>query len=331
MNEKPRVYLYKQDGSKYDITQACDGIQWSGDYQQASRKLDLNVLYAVHDSNQPTTIPRTGDFVSLYAGDVEVFRGVVWNRDLTSSNQFIKVTAFDALIYLTKSTTSYNLKGITPASTVKKVCTDFNVPTGSVAAPNVKYNDAAMGKTPYEIIMSGYTEASKVTGKKYIPRMDKGKLCIVEKGAFVVKDVLDDKYNVINSQYTETLDAMVNKVVIYNEKGNIINSVSNHGWVEMYGIIQSAIQADKEKDNMAIARKALKDMERKCSIDAFGNTEAITGNAVMVITPHTQLDSRTRGVFFIDGDTHSWKQGVYTMNLTLSFENIMDTKETQKK
>lgn len=324
MNEKPTVYLYKPFGQKYDITKACDGIQWSGDYQQAARKIDLEMLYAVHDRNQPTVIPETGDFVALYADNKEVFRGVVWNRDLSSNSQFIKITAFDALIYLTKSTTSRNFKAITPAAATQNVCIELEVPTGNLVAPNVKYSDCAMGKSPYEIIMAGYSEASKVTGKKYIPRMELGKLTVIEKGAYVVKETLSDTYNIQNAQHAESLDAMVNKVVIYDDKGNIVDKVENSGWVDLYGIIQNAVQIDKEKDTMAIARKALKPMERKCSIEALGNIEAITGNAVKVKANHSDVN----GLFFIDGDTHSWKGGLYTMTLTLNFENLMDEKET---
>lgn len=44
----------------------------------------------------------------------------------------------------------------------------------------------------------------------------------------------------------------------------------------------------------------------------------------MVKEPYTGLS----GVFFIDGDSHTWKNGIYTNKLTLNFQNLMDEKES---
>ncbi|MGL5153284.1 MAG: XkdQ/YqbQ family protein, partial [Clostridium sp.] len=117
-SQKPTLNLYKANGSKYNITELVDGIQWSGDYQQVSRKLDVDILYPVNDKNQSLVIPDIGDMMTLFVGEHELFRGVVWNRDLVENSQFMKLTCYDALINVTKSTTSYNLKNVSPESTV---------------------------------------------------------------------------------------------------------------------------------------------------------------------------------------------------------------------
>lgn len=36
------------------------------------------------------------------------------------------------------------------------------------------------------------------------------------------------------------------------------------------------------------------------------------------------------GLFYIDTDTHSWKNGSYEMTLTLNFQNLMDEKEVNE-
>lgn len=320
---KPKIYLYKPTGEKYDLTAAVDGITWSGDYQQVARKLELELLKPVNDRNQNVRIPDTGDMVTLHADGSEVFRGVVWSRDLSESSQFAKMCCYDALIHLTKSETSHNLKGTTPAAATRLVCSEFGIPVGNLTDPQVRYSDAAMGKSPYDIIMTGYTEASKTTGKKYMPRMDGGKLGVIEKGAASVPLVLDTAVNVTNTQYNESLDAMVNKVIVYDDKGAIVNTQQNAEWVALYGILQAAIQYDEKKDNAEAARKALVDMEKKCSVDALGDIRATTGNAIRLRSGHTGLT----GLFYIDGDSHTWKNGVHEMNLTLHFQNLMDEKE----
>lgn len=45
----------------------------------------------------------------------------------------------------------------------------------------------------------------------------------------------------------------------------------------------------------------------------------ITGNAVYLIEPFT----KQKGLFWIDEDSHTWKNGLHTASLTLNFKNIM--------
>lgn len=59
--------------------------------------------------------------------------------------------------------------------------------------------------------------------------------------------------------------------------------------------------------------------ERKGTIQNLGNAKCITGNAVKVVEPYTGMV----GLFYIDSDTHTWANGVYTNKLTLAWENTM--------
>ena len=76
----------------------------------------------------------------------------------------------------------------------------------------------------------------------------------------------------------------------------------------------------EDEDFTQKANKTLKSAERKITVTNFGGSEYITGKKVVVKEPYTGLS----GVFFIDGDTHNWKNGIYTNKLTLNFENLMD-------
>lgn len=87
-----QVYLQKQSGGRsVELTEMLNGITWSGDYQQVARKLDFEVLYAIHDKNQPVIVPDVGDRVTMSYNGTMVFTGLVWTRDLSSKGQFIKV------------------------------------------------------------------------------------------------------------------------------------------------------------------------------------------------------------------------------------------------
>ena len=80
--------------------------------------------------------------------------------------------------------------------------------------------------------------------------------------------------------------------------------------------------SDGKEDYEKTAREKLQGVERKITVQNFGDSQYMTGRKVQVKEPYTGLT----GIFYIDGDTHTWKNGIYTNKLTLNFENIMDEK-----
>ena len=318
------VYVQKQNGSGMDITEMLNGITWSGDYKQVARKLEFDVLYAINDSNQPVFIPDVGDKVVMSYNGTKVFSGVVWDRDLTSKGQFIKVTCMDYMIYINKSTVSYNFKDMTAEDITAQVCGDLGIPISSLEATGVKINLPAIHQNAYDVIMAAYTKAAAVTGKKYMPTFAWDGVAVIEKGSQTIDYRLDYDYNIEGTQFTESLENMVSRVIVLDDKGNIVNTVENAQWIAAYGIIQDAIELEKDKDSDAAtkAKNALKPAEKKANVDALGCISAITGAAVTVIDKHTGLN----GLFYIDGDSHTYVNNVYEMKLTLAFENLMDSK-----
>lgn len=86
---------------------------------------------------------------------------------------------------------------------------------------------------------------------------------------------------------------------------------------------------EKDEDKDARAKAQLTEIEKSAHVRVFGNTDLITGNAVIVKEPFTGLN----GKFFIDGDTHTWEDNKYMVELDLNFKNIMtdvDTADQEK-
>ena len=318
------VVVQKKNGGGKDITEMLNGITWSGDYKQVSRRLEFDVLYAVHDKNQPQFLPDVGDKVTMSYNGANVFSGVVWDRNLTSKGQFIRVTCMDYMIYINKSTVSFNFKDTTAEDIATQVCGQLGLPAGTMASTGVKINLPAIHMNAYDVIMAAYTKAAENTGKVYMPTYTEGGVSVIEKGTKQISTQLSYDYNIEGSQFTETLDSMVSRVIILDEKGNITNTSDNSGWIQAYGIIQDAVQSSgkKDEDMSAAAKNALKPVERRANVDALGCIDAITGNAVVVVDNHTGLN----GLFYIDGDSHTYMNHVYEMKLTLAFENVMDKK-----
>jgi hypothetical protein len=318
-----RVFYLPQDGKSMEITSLCSSIQWSGDVQQAARKVELEVIASAYDKNAPRISMPPGSLISLVEdGDKEIFQGFVFMQEKDFGSQTTKVLCYDAMIYLTKSKASYNFQDTTAEQITQRLCKDFGITPGNIAATGIKQSHIFIGKTPYEIITEAYENASKQNNKHYVFVMKKGKLYIAEKGYLKVDYLLDPGANISSSRYSESIENMINTVKIYDEKGNIVGKRQNDEWVKLYGILQEAYQQESEKDPVTVADNMLKGVERNGEIQALGNTNCITGNAVQV----KECYSGIQGLFYISSDSHTWKNNLYTMQLTLDFDKLCNEK-----
>ncbi len=308
-----------------DITEFVSMTTWSGSVSQAARSLEIAVLYSPLDRNIQEINIALGDRLKLYSDDNDLLiDAMVYNRERISEQGTITYSGYDELNRLLKSDGTYNFKNTTPEKITKKVCNDLKVDTGNIASTNVNIKSLlADSMNYYDIIMTAYTKAHKMNGKKYMPFASGKKVSVIEKGTIVKNFSLNDKINITGSSYSESLDSMINKVKIYDDKGKQIGEVKNDGWINAYGIFQSSYT--KEED--VIASKAAKNMltgiDKTASVDALGNIYCISGFGVKLKDSLTGLT----GVFWIDSDSHTWENGNHTMSLELAFKNIMDEKE----
>lgn len=314
-----------------DITNVIKTISSTGDKAQAARKLDITLAYPIWDRGQPRTQVDPGTKIWLLLDGKEIFRGVAWNREINSGSEDLTFPAYDYLIYLTKSKVTYNFVNITPEDATRKICAELGVETGDIASTGIKVNRLIAQRTGYEAIMEMYIQASKTNGKKYIPVMDGVKLSVIEKGKVVanytLRSQLDDmSNNVLSTSYRDTLDGMINKVKIYDDKNNYVGEVGNDSWIKNYGLIQDNYAKEADKDSSVVANGMLTDVQRDVTIPALGNWDCRTGYAVN--TEIFYISTLQKAVMFIDGDTHTWEPGTgkYTMSLNLSYKNQMDIK-----
>ena len=173
------------------------------------------------------------------------------------------------------------------------------------------------------MIQSAYTDAGEELGKKYIVRFEGTNLCVREK---VRRDttVLESGVNLLSSSVTESVADMVNQVVIVDENNKVLQTLKNAADIQRYGLAQAMLKQTAE-DLTAQAKQMLEDgrEEQKITVQNFGNPDYITGNAVVLKDTVTGLS----GLFWIDSDVHSWKNGLYQNRLTLNFRNLMNEKD----
>lgn len=316
------------DNKKTNITPLLKSIEWSGDKSQVARKLAIKNIYSIYDTNQPKIELAPGALVWLVdeAGK-EFYRGIIFDRDI-SSTQELGFTAYDFLIYFLKSKASYNFTNALPEDIARTMCNEAGVEAGNIASTGVRVNIVAQGTSLYDIIMKAYTQASKQTGKQYIPKMDGTKLSVIEKGASIVDYPLDPNTNLISTSINETIDGMVNRVKVYDDKNNFTGQViENTDWVKKYGVLQEAYTKEEDTNPTTAAQNMLHGLDISTDVEILGNLNCITGTAIRTKIPY--ISSLNDKVWYVDGDVHSWEVATnkYTMKLNLSNVNEMDEKE----
>ncbi len=311
-----------------DITQLVPSITLSGDYQQCTRTLEFGILSSPVDGTIPVVNCELGNGVTLKQEDRVLFSGVIFNRHKSTDSSTTNITCFDYGIYLKRNEAVYKFKNWTPEAITKLICADFGITVGNLAATGVKVNRNFIGVDLYRMIQTAYTIASNSTGKKYQIRFRGLELDVIEKGVPYETMVISAGSNLMSASTTESIENMINQVSIYNSKDKLVGTPNNSESIALYGRLQSYLRQADNEDATAEANKILEDngVLQKITVENLGNSANMAGGAVVVQEPYTGL----YGLFYIDGDVHTWKNGQYYNKLILNFQNLMDEKDAGK-
>lgn len=306
-----------------DITQLIGNVTWSGDIQEASRSLEFDMIVSPYDKNIPKVDVKCGDVVKFYEDNKELFRGYVLFRSRSYNSTKMSFECLDRGFYLINNEGAYNFKSKTPEEVTKKLCSDFGIPVGTIASTGYKFDKKFTGTNLDEIIMTFYTLASAKNNKKYMALFKEDKLNVIEKGVKVLDVEFHNGYNIIDSQFSEDIRDIKSKVTVIDDDGKVIHTKIDDNLVKLYGSFQKVIKKEEGKDYKDQANQAIKDISQKAEIKGFGDTSCVTGYGVHVKDGYTGLT----GLFYIDQDKHKWENGIYTIELTLNFKNIMNEVE----
>lgn len=316
-----KVTIRNKKDDWYDITDLVASVVIEGDYKQGARKLTCDYIASTIDKSIPFVEFNEFDNVYFYQDDVLIFMGTVYELSKNSSNNNISFYAYDDGVRALKIKTSYNFNGHTITSIVNSIVKYFDIPLDSFIQSDLKITDVFIGKSLYDILMSVYTQLSKVTGKKYmIEWTNEGKMKICEKGIVTLDITFEEYNNLISSSYTINMDNIINNVEIIDENNNFVKEIRDEESIKQFGGFRDVIKQHKDDDATDKAKSMLKGPERTCSLSGFGDYTCITGRGVTVKDSYTGL----KGLFYIDSDKHTWSNGVYSIDLELNFKNIMN-------
>lgn len=310
----------KNDSGLYDITNMIQSVTLSGDLDSCCRTLEFYIIASPNDPNLPYVFIPVGGIVDLYEDEENIFHGLVESKSKSTDETAMRVTAFDFGLFLKENYATYRFDGETADAITTTVCTRFGVPIWSLASPGVSIRRRFNSQPIYKIIDTAYTLSSEQTGKKYVQRFRGAALQIVERS--MVGDILvRPGLNLKQATYGQSVDGMVNHVAIIDEDGKTVDLVQDLDAVHQYGMRHREVKEEKDRDVKSEAEAMLKDnaLQNTCSVTILGDARLMTGDTIRLQEPYTGQF----GVFWVDGDTHTWKKGIYETKLTLSYQAEM--------
>lgn len=317
----------------WDLTDLVSEITWSGDYQKAARQLTLSILAGPKAGAAGAVAAgiALGEMVQLFSGTDELFRGFVFFVESTLGSATRKVTAYDAGIYLLKSSIARRFMGATAKSVTQTVAGLLGIPVGAMPSDaGLEINFAHLNKPAYAAVQGAWAKVAAVTGYKYQLRMDRGKLTVVTAGLAYAPYILSAGANLVDGSASDSIEDAITQAIVTGKNGAVVAAQVDADAVKAYGVLQATAAKEEKKNATTQAKKLLKGPEQQISLHRIiggpGALQMITGNAVAVEDATLGLAGR----YFIINDEHTFQDGRHSVSLGLSFDALMDEQELEE-
>ena len=242
-----KIEIVNRDNKKTDITQLVEKVTWSGDYKQASRKLEFSIISNKYDKKIPKVDIQEGYMVFFYEDKDELFRGFIYTIEKTTDTT--SYLAYDHAQKLVHTKINYNFKNMTAKQITEKMLDDYSkygIKKGNIVNDGVSWSKVFIGVSMYDTIMSAYTNSHANNGKEYMCYAKEGKICTALKGDIKLNIQFKEKENIISTTYKSSIENVVNRVIIVDDAGNQIGEEKNSKSIELYGLFQEIVKAESK-------------------------------------------------------------------------------------
>ena len=242
-----KIEIVNRNNKKTDITQLVEKVTWSGDYKQASRKLEFSIISNKYDKKIPKVDIQEGYMVFFYEDKDELFRGFIYTIEKTTDTT--SYLAYDHAQKLVHTKINYNFKNMTAKQITEKMLDDYSkygIKKGNIVNDGVSWSKVFIGVSMYDTIMSAYTNAHASNGKEYMCYAKEGKICTALKGDIKLNVQFKEKENIISTTYKSSIENVVNRVIIVDDAGNQIGEEKNSKSIELYGLFQEIVKAESK-------------------------------------------------------------------------------------
>lgn len=166
-----------------------------------------------------------------------------------------------------------------------------------------------------------YHVNNKVT--RYYIHSSNGALSLVKRRENILQWVLEEGVNIISYSYKRSIENIKTRLKIYTDEDTVYAVRKNTELEKKIGIFQEIKKKDddlseaKLNESIDESMKEISSPEISLKVEALGIPEVISGTGVYVIIDKLGI----RRTFYVDEDSHTFKNGNHTMSLTLNSIN----------
>ncbi len=301
-----------------DITQLVQSIAWCGDVGQAARSLDVALAVPRDGSIERPNLDEGCALQFAVDGEPQ-FTGQVVSATTSTQTVVVDLSALDGGRFLVGNQGWYSFSNTPPERAARQICADFGIPAGAIAAAGVAVSRKFPGVALDDILLTLYTLAGETSGKRYFLRFNgEGALEVREKAAAPCLE-LTSTMGVTNTWDIQTL---CNRVEIRTDSGRLVRVVEDRASQTRNGTLQQMVTQRDGEDSGAKARALLEDHALQQSLTVELLDPPLTLKAGEAVTLR-DTGSGVSGLFWIDADTHTWKNGNHYGKFKLNLRNIM--------
>lgn len=304
-------------GAVRNLAQLAVSLSWSGSVRRVSREL-RGTLAVPRDGSLALPPLEEGAVLTLRREGRAIFTGPLLSCTTSSQDSLVDLSALDRGRFLTGNEGWYRFTNAAPETAAAAIARDFGIPVGKLAA-GVPVSRKFPGVTLEKIIRTMYALSGEQSGKRYLTRFTgEGALEVVEKpttAALTIASTME----VVN---TWDISNLQNSVAIYTESGALVRRVEDATSLALNGRLEHVLTQRSGQDAQVEAKAWLEEhgLSQTLTVETLGDLRLVTGEAVLL----RDTGSGVSGLFWIDADTHTWKNGQYFCKLTLNFRNLLD-------
>lgn len=314
------LILYR-DGKTYDISELVESIKWKGRKGSAARSVSISLLDSKNVKSR-IDVTKGHQLIFGYKGE-ELFRGMIMSQQQSESFK-MPITAYDNGIYLANNKDTFVYENKTVHDIFIDVCKRFGIKYSSVAKTSYKIPELTKSKTTaWDAILDAVSQDFKTTGTKYYVNSSKGVLSLVKRRENILQWVLETGVNIISYTYKKSIEDIKTRLKILSDEDKIYAVKKNTELEKKIGIFQDIEKKDddlseaKLQEHIKETLKEISTPEISLRVEALGIPEVVSGVGVYVIIDELGI----KRTFYVDEDTHTFKSGSHTMNLTLNSVN----------
>lgn len=263
------LILLRPDGQRLDLQPFIRTLSWEENDGELAVRLEAELQnIQMPDGKWLHQLIPLGGRIFLYAdwgsGQQEIFRGTVFSWDYrTDPLGHFMVTAYDQLIYLTKSKDDrYYKTGMTAKAIIQDIAKAWGIPLGNIEGPDAALaKQVFRGDTLADMIFSVLDQAKKRGAGKWIVRSKQGKIDIIRPGQNSPVYCFTADTNVDSIEDRQDIEDLVTRVKIVgaeNSEGRAPVVTQLDGRTE-FGTLQEVVY-QRQFDTLAAAKSAAEDI-----------------------------------------------------------------------